>query len=236
MTPDFAHIKQAIEENGLAARGAFRLAEAERQPGLDGVSVIVIIGVVGAKGWSAFAESPEQIDSRPHPLDRWSRRIIEGLAVTCGARALFPFEGPPYWPFQRWAMRAEPLRASPLGMLIHSDYGLWHSYRGALGFAELLSLPKVEPRPSPCETCRERPCLDACPVGAFTSRGYDVAACARHLSRDDGRACMDGGCLARRACPIGRDYAHGQAQAQFHMQAFLRARSVPGASPPDPDD
>jgi hypothetical protein len=222
---DLAEINHDIERSGLAPRGAFRLEDGEWQDSLANVTTIVMVGAVGAQGWRAFAESPEKIDGHPHPLDRWSRRIIEGLAETYGARALFPFEGPPYWPFQRWAMRAEPLRPSPLGVFIHPDFGLWHSYRGALGFAERLALPAVEPRPSPCETCRERPCLSACPVNAFTDEGYDVAACARHLSRDAGRECMKGGCLARRACPVGRAYAHAPAQAQFHMQAFLRARS-----------
>ena len=37
------------------------------------------------------------------PLDRWSRRLIERLARELGGRALFPFGGPPFLPFQRWA-------------------------------------------------------------------------------------------------------------------------------------
>jgi hypothetical protein len=36
---------------------------------------------------------------------------------------------------------------------------------------------------------------------------------------------MSGGCLARRACPVGREYAYDPAQARFHMQAFLAAMS-----------
>jgi len=83
-----------------------------------------------------------------------------------------------------------------------------------------------DPRPSPCDSCASRPCLSACPVGAFGADGYDVGACAAHLRRPAGLACMDGGCLARRACPVGGEHAHGPAQAAFHMRAFLRARDV----------
>jgi hypothetical protein len=222
---DLAQIDREIERSGLVARGALRLADDERQTGLEGLTTIVVLGAVGERGWSAFADAPERWDGRPHPLDRWSRRIIDELARICGARALYPFEGPPFWPFQRWAMRAEAVHISPLGLLIHPEYGLWHSYRGALGFAEPFAIPAIERRASPCETCLERPCLTACPVGAFASSGYDVAACAAHLSGKDGRACMDGGCLARRACPIGADRAQGQTQARFHMQAFLEAQT-----------
>jgi epoxyqueuosine reductase QueG len=121
-------------------------------------------------------------------------------------------------------MRAEPMHVSPLGLLIHPTEGLWRGYRGALAFAERLAVPPFRAAASACETCVARPCLSACPVGAFTGAGYDVAACAAHLGRPAGRACMAGACLARRACPVGADWAHEPAEAAFHMRAFLSAR------------
>jgi hypothetical protein len=222
-----APIAAAIEQGGLVARGALALDEADRRAGLPGLAAIVFVGAAGARGFSAFAGSPEALDGLADPLDRWSRRVIDALAAALGARALYPFGGPPHWPFQRWAMRAEPVHVSPLGMLIHPDYGLWHSYRGALGFVDRIAIPALAARPSPCDSCATRPCLSACPVGAFAPGGYDVAACAAHLRRDEGRPCMEGGCLARRACPVGAEYAHGPAQAGFHMRAFLRAARPP---------
>jgi ferredoxin len=205
-------------------RGALRLAEAERTAGLENVTTIVLIGVAGQQGWSAFVRSPERRDSAQHPLDRWSRRMIDALAVACGGRALYPFGGPPYWPFQQWAMRAEPVHPSPLGMLIHPEYGLWHSYRGALAFEEAFAIPPLAPGPSPCESCMTQPCLSACPVGAFSDNGYDVAGCAAHLRSERGQACVEGGCLARSACPVGAEYAQAEEQARFHLKAFLAAR------------
>ncbi len=221
-----APIVSAIEARGLAARGAFALEDADRSGGLDGFAAIVLIGAAGAHGWDAFAASPEARDGDADPLDRWSRRVIDALAVEIGARPLFPFGGPPYWPFQRWALRAESVHASPLGLLIHPDFGLWHSYRGALAFTRPIAIPAREVRASPCETCVSRPCLSACPVGAFAATSYDVAACATHLRKEAGRACMSGGCLARRACPVGAEYAHRPEQAGFHMRAFLSARGT----------
>jgi len=69
-----------------------------------------------------------------------------------------------------------------------------------------------------------KPCLSACPVDAFSGTSYDVAACAAHIGSTAGEDCMAGGCLARRACPVGQAFAYGPAQAQFHMRAFLAAR------------
>jgi hypothetical protein len=221
-----APITSAIEQRGLAARGAFALDEAERQAGLRGVEAIVLVGAAGATGWRAFADSPEARDGLADPLDRWSRRVIGALAAALGARALFPFDGPPHWPFQRWAMRAEAVRVSPLGLLIHPDHGLWHSYRGALAFAEAIAVAERAVRASPCDSCSALPCLGACPVGAFAADGYDVDACVACLRGDAGGACMDDGCLARRACPVGARHAYAPAQAAFHMRAFLRAREA----------
>ncbi len=221
----YDEVKSAIERRGVSARGVVRLDELERVGALAGVLSIVLVGMVGARDWPAFAASPEAADQARHPLDRWSRRIVDELAGELGATALFPFEGPPYWPFQAWARRAEPLHPSPLGLQIHPEYGLWHSFRGALVFAQEIAAPPTAPAPNPCESCLDRPCLSACPVGAFSIGGYDVAACASWLRAPGGQACMEGGCLARRACPVGRNHAHTREQANFHMRAFLAARA-----------
>src|SRR5271166_4757675 len=88
-----------------------------------------------------------------------------------GPGGVYLFGGPPHFPFQQWVRRAEPVHPSPLGLLIHPIYGLWHSYRGALAFPEALDVPALEVAPSPCDSCAEKPCLGACPVGAFSLDG-----------------------------------------------------------------
>jgi hypothetical protein len=221
-----AAVVAASERVGLAAHGAFALDDDERKGELADVATIALLGLAGRRGWTTFSGSPEAQDGAADPLDRWSRRVVDALAAGLGARALYPFGGPPHWPFQRWARRAEPMHVSPLGLLIHPVDGLWRGYRGALAFAERLAAPPTRVTVSPCETCVARPCLSACPVGAFTGDGYDVAACAAHLSHPAGRTCMEGGCLARRACPVGAERAHELAEAAFHMRAFLAARGL----------
>src|SRR3990170_4538644 len=175
-------IAAAVAALGLTLRGGFHPEAADGVPALP--------------------------DGRPHPLDRWTRRVLGGLAAEFGATPLFPFGAPPFLPFQRWAMRAEPVAPSPLGILIHPEYGLWHAYRGALAFAVRLDLPPRSRRPRPCDSCPDRPCLTACPVGAFVAGGYDVAACLGHISGAAGADCMELGCRARRACPVGREHAY----------------------------
>jgi hypothetical protein len=218
-------IAEFLAPHGLAPRGALNLGAGELSaPQIGRAGSLVLIGSIGSSGWPAFASSPEYRDGRPDPLDRWSRRIIDALALACGGAPIYPFEGPPYHQFQTWARRADNVFASPLGLLIHPEFGLWHSYRGALALREAIAIPPLQPLASPCESCSAMPCLGACPVGAFKPGMYDVKRCASHLQTDEGTRCMENGCLARGACPVGRQYAHAPAQARFHMQAFRRAR------------
>jgi hypothetical protein len=219
-------IERAIERAGLAPRGALPLNDAERVGALAPFRTLVLVGMIGARNWDAFEESPEARDRARDPLDRWSRRSLDGIARLIGAEALYPFGGPPYWPFPSWARRAEPLWPSPLGMLIHSEYGLWHSYRGALALPDDLAPATAAAGERPCETCSEHPCMSACPVSAFTMDGYDVARCRAHVRSPDGSECRERGCLARRACPVGPTFAHEPRQTQFHMRAFLAADGV----------
>ncbi|HEX4765131.1 MAG TPA: ferredoxin [Lichenihabitans sp.] len=209
--------------HGLALRGAFH-TDPHDEIFVDAISTpagtIVPLGFAGRRGWPIFAASAEMADGRADPLDRWSRRIVEGLAAETGGSALFPFDGPPWHPFQAWAQRGDAVTPSPIGLLIDPVFGLWHSYRGALAFAEPLDLPQRLPAPSPCASCAGKPCLSACPVGAFRPDGYNVAACRAHLSSEAGAPCLGGGCLARRACPVGRDHAYGVDQTAFLMRAF----------------
>src|SRR6201999_1900384 len=88
-----------------------------------------------------------------HALDPWTRKTLAPIAAQFGARAVFPFGGPPWFPFQRWAMRAEGLRSSPLGVLIHPEFGLWHAYRAAFLFDALVDDAAPKSLPFACEAC-----------------------------------------------------------------------------------
>ncbi|WP_027288766.1 4Fe-4S dicluster domain-containing protein [Rhodovibrio salinarum] len=217
----YRELADALEGHGLLLRGGFQAAPDDRLP--EGSGTVLMVGNAGPALWQVFTQAPEATDGQPDGLDRWTRRVMHEFATAFGARPVLPFEGPPYVPFQRWAQRAEAVAPSPIGILIHPDYGLWHAYRGALVFAQALDLPPADKRGRPCDNCPDAPCLNTCPVGAFTPDGYDVHACATHIGQLDGRECVDGGCLARRACPVGTSYQYTPAQASWHMQGFLGA-------------
>ena len=218
-------IAEVLAGSGLIIRGGFHPQPVDLVPALSNGQAggtVVIVGNAGPAMWRVFRDAPERT-TRGHPLNTWTRRVMDAIADELAAEVAYPFSGPPYHPFQRWAQKVEPVWPSPIGILIHAQYGLWHGYRAALIFGQHLALPDPVPVECPCDSCVERPCLSTCPVSAFSAEGYDVPRCISHLAREEGRDCIELGCRARRHCPVGVDYQFESAQAELHMQAFFRS-------------
>ena len=227
--PDFDDLRSDADSVGLACRGGFHPDAADNVPQFtdgDAAATVILFGFTAGEQWPSFARSPEFADGGPDPLDRWSRRLIDALAAPIGARSLFPSDGPPWLPFQRWATKAEAVHFSPLGLLVHPDWGLWHSYRGALALRERLRLPVLDQRPSPCAVCATKPCLSACPVGAVQPGRFEHPACVGYVASSAGADCRRAGCRARRSCPVGERHRYSAEQAGFHMRAFVRGGAV----------
>lgn len=213
---------RALEPSGIRLRGVVHFKNSEG-PALAGGSralSVVLLGNVGGSIWPAFSEWRENYAGRD-PLDAWSKAVIGPIAERYGATPFYPSD-PPYMPFQQWAMRAEGLTASPLGILIHPRYGLWHGYRGALAFGEMIEPEPVKADISPCGACVDKPCISACPAGAISLSGFAVKPCRAHLATTSGQAgCMKEGCIARDACPVGVAYRYPADQLRFHMAALV---------------
>lgn len=215
-----AAVYQTLEAEAQARHlrilGGFHPTAEDAAP--KGCGTLLMIGPAEPAFWPAFQASPEFVDTRPDPLDRWSKRVLGGWAADLGARAVFPSDGPPYAPFIAWAKATGRVWNSPAGILVHDQAGLMVSFRGALALAEHIALPP--PPPCPCNGC-DKPCLTACPVGALgADRVYDVPKCKGYLDTGQGRDCMTRGCAVRRACPVSQSYGRAEAQSAFHMRSF----------------
>jgi ferredoxin len=179
--------------------------------------------LIGNAGLDMFRRFANERDERVASMDEWTKAVVDPLAASLGAQAVYPFDVP-HQPFLTWARLAGAGHVSPLGLNIHGTYGLWHAYRAALLFPVEFDMPRNFAGAHPCENCADKPCLSACPVSAFDVSNYDVAACGRHIISDAGRDCVAGGCKARLACPVGETYRYHPRQMQFHMKAFQKAR------------
>ncbi len=234
-------VEAPLAGSGLFVRGAFHPAPGDEVPALaDGrpARTVVLIGNAGNALWQAFRAGSPDMDAR-HPLDRWVAGYLQAAADALaleggggddagrGAEALDAMT-PPWPPIQRWAVRAGAGHRSPINLLVHPEYGLWHTFRGALLGAAALALPPASAPENPCEACADKPCLTGCPAGAFVLpaggrfAALDSAICVDHVEGPAGRGCRTAGCLARRACPVGRSWAYRREPAAYHMAAVVR--------------
>lgn len=212
-------VLSAIRRASFTPLGWFAPVPDDRVPGET--AFVILLGNAGPDMFRRFAR---ERDPRRDAMDDWTRDVVSALARDLDARAVYPFDMDPPYPFLTWARRGGAGHVSPLGLNIHPTYGLWHAYRAALLFPVAFDLPVPRSGAHPCDSCLAKPCLSACPVHAFSPAGYDVPACAGHLKTSRGEACMSRGCLARHACPVGQGLGYAPAQAEFHMRAFLVAR------------
>lgn len=216
-------IAASLAATGMILRGGFNFDEADDPPpGPSGRSAksVVLVGQAGAAHWPYFkAWRQRQPGDLGDPLDRWSRDVIGGIASRHGARAVSPSDRP-YLPFQQWAMRAEGLKPSPLGILMHPVYGLWHAYRGALLLEVAVPVGQSHETIHLCDLCVGKPCLKSCPTGAHSEAGFAYGACLAHVRSRDGQSCRAAGCLDRNACPHGTSYRYPDEMQAFHMRAF----------------
>ncbi len=207
-------VQAALDPHYLEVLGGFAVKEGEA--GFPaGTRTLLMIGPKEPGFWPHLQAQPEW--NGPDPVDRWSRRVIGRVACDLGAKALFPFGGPPYQPFYSWALRTGRVWDSPVKLLVHATQGLMVSFRGALALPQTTTLPP--PAIQPCAACA-KPCLTACPAGALTGAGYDVPLCHAHLSQPAGTDCMTRGCLVRSTCPAGAGYARMPSQSAYHMRQF----------------
>ncbi len=212
----YANIEARAAKHNLAVFGAFHPTPEDGAPA--SCKTLMLLGPKEPGFWAHVSAAPEFQDGNPDPMDRWSRQTIGTLACDLGAKALFPFGGPPWHPFIAWAKRSGRAWASPVTLLVHDTAGLMVSYRGALALKSQIDLP-TPPAADPCEKCH-RPCLTACPVGALSTGSYDTEACHSYLDTGPGQSCMTGGCQVRRACPLSQNYGRAEAQSAFHMRSF----------------
>jgi hypothetical protein len=193
---------------------------------LDGARGALIVGSGGPTFFDTFeAAGVEIADGAPHPLDRYTRRVVNArVAAALGppgaAHAVFfPFAGAaPLIPFQRLGRAAGVGPPGPLGLQIHPVYGPWWAYRALVVVDRPLATgPSLG---DACAGC-PAPCVGACPGAAVSLAGFSIPACHAHRVRAE--PCRSS-CAARIACVRGPEHRYRDEELAFHMAASMPKR------------
>lgn len=237
----------ALELIGVTTAGEARSLYAPRGPDDDplaGARAVVVVASGGRAFWERLDPGARERD--PHPIDRAGREAIARAlpALPAGAR-LVEQEAGDRFDLRRLAERAGLGAVSPhLLLLVHPVFGPWVSVRGLV--AVPVDLPASGPLVyDPCGACA-RPCLDACPVGAYSrAASFDVDRCATHRLRSDDLPtpavhCADR-CHSRHACVVGPEHAYGDAESRHRhragvpmLRAWKGAQGLPVHAQPGP--
>lgn len=223
MNDEMKKIDAQLLTVGLRLCGSFAIQSDDDLPLSSGT--LCLVGQT-TLGWQAFQQSTEYQKSVINPLDSYAKRICQTIADNYQGQVIMPNDGPPFYPFLRWAKRAEAVNSSPLGLLLHPQFGLWHAYRAAIllptTWSALPETTKTTDKISVSDVCSpcQKPCLTACPVDAFSEVHYNVVACKSYLQNNANAPCHTQGCLARVACPQGKAHEYHVEHKAFLMRAF----------------
>jgi hypothetical protein len=178
-----------------------------------------------------FASQTAYEGSEADPFDRRSSQLARTFATEArlpDARLVYPGEA--LLDLRAWLTSARAQYSSPLGTGVRPDCGPWLAVRAALVVSldqrqrELLAerFPPLDPAGSPCDSCKSRPCISACPGHAVAEVGaFKLMACVGERLREDSSCALR--CHARLACPVGEAFRYPASQLRYHYGVSLRS-------------
>lgn len=95
------------------------------------LSIALLIGNKG-KSLEYLFENNNLNYNLKNPLDIWTTSVLDNVSKITKSKVIYPFSGPPFFNFFDLAIKSDLVNKSPIGLLIHRDYGLWFSYRGII--------------------------------------------------------------------------------------------------------
>ena len=115
MSDTLQTIQRMLNKKSLDIVGSFNPDSSDNV--CSKVKTILLIGTKEPLFWDLFKKSSEYRDNKENPLDRWSKKTIEKIAIKLNARSFFPFEAP-FQPFIDWAKKCSTMGSSPVRLLV----------------------------------------------------------------------------------------------------------------------
>ncbi|KAI5915171.1 hypothetical protein [Thauera sp. 2A1] len=225
LSADFA----ALDAAGLNLQAVLDLADLPPQVVADlrrdfapahACRQIILIGNAGRAMWTALRAAGVESDD---PIDDFSvRTVMQWFAAQFPGHCctlLYPGDKP--LGLQTLGRLAGWHQPTPFKLGILPQWGSWFGYRAALLTDTDLAPTAPLQMASPCASCAGRPCIAACPAQAMADGEFVLDKCARYRLQPDSR-CRTA-CVARDACPVGREHRYDEEQVRHSYSVSLRA-------------
>jgi len=216
----------------LAAVGLDAVGVADGAPYqdvLEGCRSVIVFGSGGRTLWNALvadiSRNPAHLTGELHPLDAFVLRTLDRVDPDPGpSRRWVRCAGDEttFVDFRGLAVAAGLGWVGRLGLVMNPTFGPWMGLRAACFTTEAIPFAGPLPGGGPCDGC-PAPCEPACPVGAVTEAGWNVARCAAYHHESD--ECL-GVCHSRNACPEGAEHAHGALEHHYHADRRTGRRQL----------
>ncbi len=180
---------------------------------------LVLIGNAGPRLWASVkAAAPAAAD----PIDEFSiRSVAQWFAAHFGDlphHRLYPGEA--LVDLQGLGELAGWHHPTPFKVGIQQRWGTWFAYRVALLADTALAPTEARRGASPCDTCRDTPCIPACPAGAMAGGEFSLASCIAYRRQPASRCAAT--CVARLSCPVGAEHRYAEEQIRHGYSNSLK--------------
>lgn len=216
-----------LAENGLNLQAVFDLAslpdsmrqaiEQTDEAAAD-YRQLLLFGHGGQRMWQALSTCSGL--SGEHPIDTFSAEVVNRYFVEENPDNQYVLLYPGHQrvlPLQQLGQLAGWHHASPFRIGVNAQWGSWFAYR-AVVLADTSFTPTAPMAdPSPCESCKNKLCLAACPVAS--GKEIQLDACMDERLKE-GTLCGFR-CLARIACPVKPECRYEPEQITYHYGQSL---------------
>lgn len=181
---------------------------------------IVLIGNAGRAMWAALKAAGPASDD---PIDDFSVRTVMQWFTTQfpGHRSTLLYPADKAVGLQSLGQLAGWHHPTPFKLGILPQWGTWFGYRVALLTDTELAPTAPLQAASPCASCAGRPCVAACPPQAMADGEFVLDKCVSYRLQPDSRCRTR--CVARDACPVGREHRYDEEQVRHSYSVSLRA-------------
>lgn len=180
---------------------------------------LILLGHAGRQLWQCVQAAGM---AGEHPIDDYVIATVARVFATqlAGHRYRIVYPGDAPIGLQQLGTLAGWHQPSPFMVGIDAEWGSWFAYRAVvLADTDFLPFLPVD-RSNPCLTCREQPCLTACPAAALSGTAFALDKCIAY--RQEAQSACQFTCLARSACPVGREHRYSEAQLRHTYGISLR--------------